>query len=362
MRQSLRTTGLLLGLAILYLLFWPVPINPVTWDAPQSAGYVDPFETNNRLRFARAIELGDYVGPEDVAIGSDGYLYVPTLDGTILRIHPREHTISVFANTGGRPLGIEADADGSFLVANSYLGLQRVMPDGAVSLLLDEVAGKPLVYPNNLALADNGVVYLSECSTRFSPHEYGGTLQASILDLMEHNTQARIIRYDPVSGDADVLLDGLSYANGIAISTDQSYLLINETGNYRVLRYWLEGPAAGTSDVILDNLPGFPDNLTRGHNDRFWIGLIAPRNELLDKLSDKPFLRKVTQRLPAFLRPKATMSSHVFAITGDGVVLMDLQEAQPRFPMLTGVTETEDALYLTTLIGSQLPVLAKRDL
>jgi sugar lactone lactonase YvrE len=362
MRQRLRAVGLLLGVALLYLLFWPVPIDPIAWDAPVSKGYAAPFEINNRLRFAQAIELHDYVGPEDVALSQDGYLYVPTLDGTILRIHPRERKVNAFVNTGGRPLGIEVDADGSLLIANSYLGLQRVSPDGKVSLLLNEVAGEPLVYPNNLALADDGVVYMSECSTRFRPDQYGGTLQASMLDLVEHGPNGRIIRYDPANGEAKVLLDGLSYANGVAISSDQSYLLINETGNYRVLRYWLNGPDAGTTEVVIDNLPGFPDNITRGQNDRFWIGLVAPRNQLLDDLSDKPFLRKVTQRLPAFLRPKATMSSHVFAINGDGVVLMNLQETNARFPMLTGVTESEDALYLTSLVGSQLAVLMKRDL
>ena len=362
MRQVLRTVGLLLGLLLVYLLFWPVPINPVAWDAPTAEGYVDPFARNNRLRFARAIELDGFDGPEDVAIGKDGNLYASTLDGTILRIDPHGHRVSEFTNTGGRPLGIEVDTDGSFLIANSHLGLQRISPDGTVTLLLNDIGGVPLVYPNNLAVSDNGVVYLSECTTRFGPQQYGGTLEASLLDLMEHGPNGRVIRYDPDSGEADVLLDGLSYANGVAISSDQRYLLVNETGNYRVLRYWLEGPDAGTTEVVIDNLPGFPDNITRGQNDRFWIGLAAPRNKLLDDLSGKPFLRKVTQRLPAFVRPKAEMSSHVVAITGDGVVLMDLQETHPRFPMLTGVTETEDALYLTTLVGSRLPVLAKRDL
>ena len=362
MKKVLITIGQLLAVAVVYFLLWPVPIAPVAWDAPQSLGYVDPFENNNRLGYARAIELGDYHGPEDVAIGRDGRLYTATYDGTILRIDPREQSVSTVANVGGRPLGIETDNDGSLLIANSTIGLQRIAPNGAVTTLLDELNGQPLVYPNNLTIADDGIVYMTECSTRFGPGQVGGTLQASMVDLMEHGGSGRVIRFDPASDRATVLLDGLNYANGIAISADQRFLLISETGHYRILRYWLAGPDAGTVDIVIDNLPGFPDNITRGLDGRFWIGLAAPRNALLDALSNKPWLRKVIQRLPAGLRPKPQLSSHVFAMDGDGVVLMDLQDQGARFPMLTGVTETSDALYLTTLIGQRLPVLLKRDL
>lgn len=119
------------------------------------------------------------------------------------------------------------------------------------------------------------------------------------------------------------------------------------------MRYWLEGPQAGTHEVILDNLPGFPDNINNGLNGRFWIGLVAPRSELLDSMSDKPWLRKLTQRLPAALRPKAEPSSHVIAITGDGEVLMNLQDSAAKLPALTGVFETPDTLWLSTLFGNR---------
>ena len=32
-------------------------------------------------------------------------------------------------------------------------------------------------------------------------------------------------------------MDGLVFANGVAISHDQNSVLVNETGKYRVLRY-----------------------------------------------------------------------------------------------------------------------------
>ena len=82
----------------------------------------------------------------------------------------------------------------------------------------------------------------------------------------------------------------------------------------------------------------------------------------MDRLSDKPFLRKVIQRLPAALRPKATPYSHVIAINGDGDVLINLRDPAARYSTLTGVLETRSTLYLTTLFGNELPMLDKDDL
>ena len=110
---------------------------------------------------------------------------------------------------------------------------------------------------------------------------------------------------------------------------------------------------------MLDNLPGFPDNIDNGLNDRFWIGLVAPRNDLIDKLSGQPWARKMILRLPQVLRPAAEKSSHVIGINGDGVVLMDLQDSHASYPYITGVHETRDALFLSSLFGSRLARLDK---
>ena len=361
MRKMLVTLGALLSAMLLYLLFWPVPVEPVAWEAPEDRGLVGHFSPNERLAQARAIPLGQHVGPEDVTAGPDGSLYATSKGGLILRIDGWGK-VSEFADVGGRPLGIEADSDGSLLVANAYAGIQRILPDGTVETLLDEFAGTRVVYADDLAVAADGTIYFSEASTKFGAEEFAGTYEGSLLDIMEHGGHGRIIAFDPASGESRLVLDGLQFANGVAISADQRFLMIAETGSYRILRHWLEGPAAGSTEVVLDNLPGFPDNINNGLNDRYWIGLVAPRSSALDMLSARPFLRKLVQRLPAALRPRARPSSHVIAITGDGQVLENLQDPAARFPSLTGVYETRDALYLTALFGSELGVLSKEDL
>ena len=361
MRKILTFLGMPVAAILLYLLFWPVPVEPVAWNAPEDRGLVDPFEPNDRLKRARSIQLGEHEGPEDVTAGRDGLIYATSKDGYVLRIGSNGK-VSRFAETGGRPLGIEADSDGSLLVANAYVGIQRVAPDGSVATVLDEFDGEPLVYADDLAIAADGTIFFSEASTKFGAREWAGTFEGSLLDILEHGGHGKIIAFNPVTGESRLVLGGLQFANGIAISDDQRYLLIVETGSYRILRHWLDGPAAGSTEVILDNLPGFPDNINNGLNGRFWIGLVAPRSPALDKLSARPFLRKVVQRLPAALRPKALPSSHVIAITGNGQVLENLQDPAARFSSLTGVYETWDSLYLTALFGDELGVLSKDDL
>ncbi len=360
MNRLLKVTGAIFVVALAYLLFWPVPIEPVAWNAPEDRGLVDPFLPNDQLQAATTIDLQSFEGPEDATLGYDNAVYVTTSSGHVLRI--RDRKVEKFAFVGGRPLGIEAARDGSLVIANAYSGLQRIDASGDISTLLGSVDGSTPVYPNNLALADDGRIYFSEASSKFGAEKYRGTYDASLLDIMEHGGHGSVVEFDPASGNATTILDGLNYANGVAISADNQFIVVAETGSYRVLKHWLAGPRQGETEVLLENLPGFPDNIKTGRNGRFWLGLAAPRNALLDRLSDKPWLRKVIQRLPAAVRPKAVPSSHVIAFNGQGDILMNMHEPNARFPTLTGVLETNRALYLTTLFGGQLPVVAKSDL
>jgi hypothetical protein len=89
---------------------------------------------------------------------------------------------------------------------------------------------------------------------------------------------------------------------------------------------------------------------------------VAPRKKILDDFSASPFVRKILLRVPVSLQPKPELASHVIAITGNGDVLMNLQDPDARYPMMTGVLETRTTLFFTTLIGNKLPYLVKEDL
>lgn len=341
-----------------YFLAWPTPIEPVSWQAPNNRGYDGAFSINRDLGALTRLSLAGEHGPEDAALGPDGNIYVSTGEGSILRLGPGG-TVARWVNTGGRPLGLKFDATGALLIADAYRGLLRVSPLGDIVVLTDSADGIPIRYANNLDIANDGRVFFTDASTKFGAQEFGGTYAASVLDLMEHGGHGRLLVYDPATGTTRTLLDGLQFANGVALSDDQEFVLVAETGAYRVMLYWLEGTWAGSSEMLIDQLPGFPDNLTRGLDDRFWLGFAAPRNALLDELSSAPLRRKMVQRLPAFARPKAQPYGHVIAVDRAGHVVANLQDPTGAYPITTGVLETPECLFVTSLIAPDLGVIAQ---
>jgi len=219
-----------------------------------------------------------------------------------------------------------------------------------------------LLFADDVAITPGGTVIFSDASTRFSPIDAGGTLEASILDLMEHSDNGRVIEYDPASGDAKTILSGLTFANGVAVDPAGDFLLVAETGEYRIHKLWLNGLNKGQQEVIIDNLPGFPDNIVTGQNGRFWVGLTAPRSPIVDDLAGKPFVRKMVQRLPANMRPQAEHYGMVIAIDAQGKVLANLQSPNGRVFTTTGAVESNEFLFVTSLTAPFLAKYNKSDL
>jgi len=350
---------ILVLLIVLYFVAWPVPIEPVAWKAPPNPGYTGPFARNERLKGIELLNIGTHHGPEDVAVDDQGRIYLATHEGWIVSLQPDGSKPENWVNTKGRPLGIDFDQTGNLIVADAFRGLLSVSPEGKITELATVADGIPIRYADDVDCAADGKIYFSDASTKFGAKESGGTMEGSLLEIMEHGGHGRLLVYDPTTRQAKTLLSGLSFANGVAVSHDQSYVLINDTGNYRVIRHWVAGPKRGKSEPLIESLPGFPDNISTGLEGRYWVALISPRNPLVDDLSEKPFLRKVIQRMPSFIRPKATAYGHILAIDGNGKVLKDLQDPQTGYPQNTSVTETKEFLYLGSLISPVVARLAK---
>lgn len=349
----------LIGLA--YLLFWPVPIEPVAWQAPKDLGYVDAFESNDRLSALKFVDLAGDSGPEDAAMGADGNVYVPTHSGKILKIDLETAAVSEFADPGGRVLGLEFSDRGELYAADAYRGLLKIGADGQVTVLADKTKdGSPILYADDLDIAGDGTVYFSDASTKFGAKANGGTLPASLLDLMEHGPNGRVLKFDPSNGETTTILDGLSFANGIALSNDESFLLIAETGTYSVLKHWLSGDRAGQTETLIENLPGFPDNINDNPDGTFWMGLVSPRSAPVDGMSDSPFIRKIVMRLPAAVRPKPQRYGFAVRFDADGVVLDNLQDPSGDYALVTGAIDAGDGnVVVTSLTEPRLGYLTQ---
>jgi sugar lactone lactonase YvrE len=349
-----------------YFCLWPVPAQPVAWNAPTPPGYVGAYAPNTRLAKLHTICIGSEFGPEHMAIGPDGKLYAAMTSGNLLRMDPDGAHQQVFASTGGRVLGFAFDADGRMIAADAMKGLLAIDAQGHVSLLTDHVSrDDPVRYANAVVVADDGTIYFTDASTRFSPAKWGGTLEASVLDILEQAASGRVLAYEPSTGATRVVASGFSFANGVALSADGSHLFVSETGRYRVWR--IDSHASdipvqrdsAQASVFLDNLPGYPDNLMRGRDGRIWVGLFRPRNPAADGLSDKPFMRKVLLRLPRAWLPAGKPYGHVFAFLENGQVTEDLQDPAAAYPGTTGVTETADRLYIHSLNAPSIGWVAR---
>ncbi len=353
-------TGFLL-VAVGYFLCWPVAIDPVGWQAPVDEGYVGAFKPNRRLGEATHIEMTTGHGPEDIVADSDGVLYTALADGEILRIEG--DAVVTLGQVEGRVLGLAIGPQQQLYAADAYRGLLEIdRQSGAASVLLDQVEGKPLVYANNLDVASDGKIYFSEASRKFGARENGGTYPASLLDLMEHGGHGRLLVFDPARKTAEVIAGGFSFANGVALAHDERSVLLAETGAYRVWRIWLEGEKKGQREIVLENLPGFPDNLSRGLDGKYWLGLVSPRNPLLDRLAPYPLWRKVAQRLPEFMRPSARFYGHAVAFDDQGDIRASLQDPSGQVHTVTGVLETPGYLYIGSLLNNVIAVVKSQSI
>ena len=349
-----------------YLLCWPIKVQPVAWEAPPNPGYVEDFTPNDVLARAQELPLGQYSGPEAVVLDGNDVIYVSTHEGWILRSVDQGTHFDAVINTDGRPLGLAVDANNQLLIADAYRGLLLLTAEGALQVLVDEFDGKKLGYVNDLAVAESGAIYFTDSSAKFPAKENGGTYPASLLDIMEHGGHGRLLRYDPENLAVTEVAHGFNFANGVAvIPTGQEgfdQVLVVETGNYRVLRFDVVDGVVMSQHVLIDELPGFPDNIARMADGNLWLGLVSPRSALLDKLSQRPWVRSIVQRLPAGLRPKAQHYGMVVKVSPAGAVVAQWQDPSGHYFTTTGAAESARYVFISRLHGPSLLRLEKTDI
>jgi sugar lactone lactonase YvrE len=347
--KRLRVSRLVLlavTLLIAYLCAWPVPVEPVAWTPPKAPAPTGAYAPNERLRAVEWLGRGAVVGPEATALDARGRVHTGTRDGRILRFDPVAGSFETLATPGGRPLGMAFDAAGRLVYCDGAVGLRALAPGGEATTLATGHAGVPFRLADDVAVGPDGTVYFTDASSRFGVH---ATREA----ILEHGGDGRLLAYHPDTGRTELLLAGLEFANGVAVAGDGSYVLVNETGAYRITRYWLAGPRRGSAEPFAENLPGLPDNVTWSATRRaFWVALFSPRVPALDALARHPFLRKVVLRVPRALQPEPLPQGFAIALGEDGNVLHVLRDASPgAFAPVTSVRERDGVLWLGNLEG-----------
>ena len=313
---------------------------------------------NGRLTDAPPIGLGLIEGAEDCAIDEDGHLYCGDRRGWIWRFEGPDHAQGkVFARTGGLPLGHAWDLNGNLLVAVGGMGVQRILADGTTELVANQVKrsrfklhdDSALRFADDLDVAPDGSIYVSELSARTSAAEY-------MLEFVECRPNGRLIRIDP-DGSTEVVVKNYVSPNGVCTSHDGQSILVASTGLFRVDRLWISGPKKGQLEPVLQDLPGYPDNMNRASDGNYWMSFVAMRTPVSDLLMKYPAMRRrMTKELPVdeWFVPQLNVSC-VLKFTDSGEVLKVLwDESLENYPMVTSINEHEGSLYLSGVQNNRI--------
>ncbi|VDM94474.1 unnamed protein product [Onchocerca ochengi] len=152
-------------------------------------------------------------------------------------------------------------------------------------------------------------------------------------------------------------MDKLFFPNGIQLFPDKQSFLVAETGAARIKRYWIAGPRMGETEIFVDNLPGFPENIRSGSNGTFWVGLASVRHSdrfsLLDFLADKVRIRKcllqlVPDRYWQWLVSKFVKKhALILQLNEEGQIIASAHDPTGQvIEAVSQVTETDEYLYL----------------
>jgi sugar lactone lactonase YvrE len=207
---------------------------------------------------------------------------------------------------------------------------------------------------NNAAVSGDGTVYVSDSSTVHPLEEWKA-------EMVGVTRTGRLLRRLP-DGRVDVVVDGLAFANGVALAADESFVAVAETAARTVVRHWLTGPRAGTRDFLAADLPGYPDNIARGSDGLIWVTIASPRDPLVELLQRGPrWLSRQVTRIPERVQPGPRRTVRVQAYDPGGQLVHDLpvdDAAVPsRFHMVTGVREHEGRIWLGSLHEPAVAVL-----
>ncbi|CAL8111728.1 unnamed protein product [Orchesella dallaii] len=254
---------------------------------------------NAKLDKAELVFDGEFAGPESIAFRKDE-VYTGVIGGYIIRY--KNGKWENIVQTGkpcagyweydvcGRPLGLRFDSSGKLIVADATQGLLRVDVDKNGS-------NQTLNFADDVDVTKDGFIYLSDAG-QF------GTFGDSFMDLVGEPT-GRLIEYDLQTKKSKVLLSGIRFANGVQLSKNQDFLVLNELGLSRVLKYHLKGPKKGTSEVLIDRLPGYPDNVRSNGKGGFYISLVISRSaenpNMIDQIAPFPLIRKLILRFESVL-------------------------------------------------------------
>ncbi len=318
-----------------------------------------PFAQNDKLADVEEIGVGEIEAPEDVLLDRHDNLFAGSRHGDIIRFFPPDYKRwEVYAHIGGQPLGMAFDKQDNLYICIGGMGLYRVTPDRKVEKATDETNrswtsvndDSRLRLADDLDIADDGRIFFSEATIRYEMHEWP-------VDGLEARGNGRIICYDPNTNKTHTVIDKLKFPNGVCIASDGQSFLFAETWGCTVKRHYFDGPKKGQTEMVMDNLPGYPDNINLASDGNYWLAMVGMRCPALDLAWRMPAFRKrMAKRVPVdeWLFPNINTGC-VIKFNEKGEVLESFWDLGGKnHPMITSMREHKGYLYLGGIMNNRI--------
>lgn len=321
------------------------PISPDLLHLPEPSS-LPSFPTNTHLQGVGKLGEGIVKDPEDVLVDENGTLYTATRDGWIKRLHRDGSWENWTILNSQALLGITLTRKGGIIVCDAEKGLIWVDEDGHPKVLLSHVNGSQIRFADDVIEASDGSLYFSVASTKFDFHNW-------YLDVLEAKPHGQLLKFDPSSLQTLIILDDLGFANGVALSRDEDFLIVCETWKFRCLKHWLKGDEAGKTEIFIDNLPGGPDNINLAPDGSFWIALLQVTYEGWEFVhSSKAAKHLIATTFPSMIKKVNGVytKASVLHVGADGKIIQKLDGPDGKvMSFVTSAFEFEGHLYLGSL-------------
>lgn len=342
-----------------YLLLHPVAYPPQKYTPV--AGTMTLTTAGNTT--AHTVSIAPYYNPICVA-WQDNWLYAAVEGNKVIRMREDGSGLTEVFSTEGEISSMVFGADNCMYLAREG-GIYKASFDGwavDVKPILTSIQDRPLHFPAGIAVDAQGNIYFTEYAQMNTAFEQG-----FYTELLAHTSTGTAYVYTPKTGNVEPIVTGLRGASGIALSSDETTLYISEANARRV---WAVPASARNAtlteqgEILLEGLDGYAAGLTPAVNGDVWVAVCGTPAQWVDKTANFPLLRKAAMNLPHltqnWLLNPTSKSGWAFSISKNGTLSRAVAVQVPKNAgRITGVCETERAIWLANADGSNLYVIAR---
>eukprot|EP01132_Coremiostelium_polycephalum_P008067 gene8067-9925_t len=342
------------------------------WERLINAGQPYHINESSQFRNVKYIALGKLYGPESLAFNKKGQMYMALKNGDIRVVEPpfiyvNDPTSPIQNNPEtyspnnkllakcGRPLGVHVDLEENVIIADALLGLLKYdVESGDLTILSSQVNGTRLNFVNDVHVGSDGTIYFTN-SIRAGPYfdrfNNWNTLYPSFYACFAQDNAGMVLSYSPKTKETKVLAKDFHYANGVSLDLKEESLFVAETATFLVKRVWIKGKKAGKVETFIENLPGYPDGIELGPDNKLYISIFGARTAFTDFLQRNPLLKRIVTRIPYIGSLTMKPPSIVVLDANSGKLLKYLEASTTPMKTITSTVEYNGQIYIGNVYG-----------